>query len=442
MFGFFTKNRKGFTVVELLVVLVLLSFGVLALANMFKVTYRAFEKAEERSIKQEAVKLVAESLRSGQTNVASAASADIFATTDIICPTKADDTYSYLYFEPNVQCKECKSPWDFKKNMCSKMVPGEADGKMVNCSGERAAVDGFYIECLNKGINPSEAFRLSDVPIYVEFTPIRDFPPGTSEEKKKDASNKKNQCGVLITLSALEDDFEYEEVDAEGNPINTSSDLKVNKPISDDKYYSLTVAYHFPNMALAENGVVVNFKGTERSQSNVYNLDGTIKTKTTVTNEATGDSVTNSVIAEAVDTGGVILRVYSDSIISADKANTKVTAPSTCFIATASYGHDSGEVGLLCKFRDECLLTNPLGTAFVNAYYKLSPPVAEFISDSEPLKAAVRVALKPLVAIATNALDEEAASQNAPWFIVFMLCGAGATATLIKVNKRKKKITE
>ena len=76
MLKLLTKNRHGFTIVELLVVLVLLSFGVLALANMFKVTYRAFNKAEERSIKQEAVKTVAEMLREGQTNVASAMSAD------------------------------------------------------------------------------------------------------------------------------------------------------------------------------------------------------------------------------------------------------------------------------------------------------------------------------------------------------------------------------
>lgn len=439
MFGFFTGNKKGFTIVELLVVLILLSFGVLALANMFKVTYRAFEKAEERSIKQEAVKMVAERLRSGQTNVASALSADIFATTDIICPTKKDETYSYLYFKPNVQCSECGSPWNFEINKCSKMVEGETEGETVNCSGKRGAVDGFYIECLNKGVEPDDALRLSDVPMHIEFEPIRDFPPGTSDEKKKDDSNKKNQCGVLITISALEDDFEYEEINDEGYPTNTSSTLKVNDPISDNKYYSLTVAYHFPNMVLAENGVVVNFKGEERSQSNVYNSDGTIKTETV------GEGLnaqTSSVIAEAVDKGGVVLRVYSDSIISADSANTQVTAPSMCFIATASYGHDSGEVGLLCKFRDECLLTNPLGTAFVKAYYKLSPPIAEFISESESLKAAVRVALKPLVAIATNALDEEAAAQNAPWFIVFMLCGAGATATLIKVDKRRKKAKE
>lgn len=394
MFGFLTKNRKGFTLVELLIVLILLSLGVLALANMFKVTYRAFGKAEERYIKQEAVKYVAETLRSGQTNVASAASADIFSTTEIICPTKPDETYSYLYFEPGYVCAECESDWNVTTNKCS-----DAD-----CTGTTSEIGGYFIKCLNKGVNPSEATPLSDVPMHIEFKPIRDENPGETVES--------NQCGVLITISALEEDYDY----SSGNP-----------PISDDKYYSLTVAYHFPNMVLAENGVVVNFQGEVRSQSNVYNPDGTIK---------------NTDVAVSVDEGGVILRVYSDSIISADDANTQITAPSLCFIATASYGQDSGEVGLLCKFRDECLLTNPLGTAFVNAYYKLSPPIADFIRESEPLKAAVRVGLKPLVAIATNALDEDAAAQNAPWFVVFMLCGAGTTATLIKVSKRRTKNKE
>ena len=60
MFKILLKNKKGFTLVELIVVLLLLSVGVFAMANMMRVTYRAFQKSEERSIKQEAVKVVAE----------------------------------------------------------------------------------------------------------------------------------------------------------------------------------------------------------------------------------------------------------------------------------------------------------------------------------------------------------------------------------------------
>ena len=46
MFKFLTKNKKGFTLIELMAVLLLLSLGFVALGNMFKVTYRAFNKAE------------------------------------------------------------------------------------------------------------------------------------------------------------------------------------------------------------------------------------------------------------------------------------------------------------------------------------------------------------------------------------------------------------
>ncbi len=428
MLRLLTKNKKGFTIVELVVVLLLLSLGVLALGNMLKVTYRAFNKAEERSIKQEAVKFVAETLRSGQTNVASAMSADIFDTAAVVPTVNADQTYSYLFFEPHASCsnENCEASWDFENKRCSGVTKEEIvttdDDKTevlkTYCSGERGMVDGYYIKCLNRGMNPESAIQISDVPIYIEFSPML-------KDKSKAGSAKNNKCGVIITISALEDDFIYENKGSNSNDVDLNK-LKLNSPTSDDIYYSLDVAYHFPNMVLSENNITVNYRGRELTQTNTYDSNGTI----------------SETPVEAVNENGIVLRVYSDAIISADSSNTMVKPPELCFIATASYGHDSGEVGLLCNFRDECLLTNPLGTAFVKAYYKLSPPIADFIRDSEPLKAVVRVALKPLVAIATNALDEEAAAQNAPWFIMFMLCGAGATATLIKVDKRRKKIKD
>lgn len=406
MLKILTKNRRGFTLVELMVVVVLLSFGVLALANMFRVTYRAFEKSEERSIKQETVKSVAEMLREGQTNVASASSADIFGTTDVIPPTDADTTYSYLYFEPHRECSSCGAEWNTDSDSCSASCGGEnADGK----------VDGYFIKCMNKGQKKSQAIQLSDIPIYVSFEPMKDFPTDATDEEREDKNNMVNQCGIRITLAALENDFEYEKKN------ETSGEIELQTPISDNIYYSLNVAYHFPNMVLAENGVTVNQnKANEKSKANLYNSSGIVRGT-----------------VPAVDEGGVVLRIYSDTIISGDSANANITTPTLCFIATASYGHDSGEVGLLCKFRDECLLTNPLGTAFVKTYYKLSPPIADFISEREPLKAAVRLALKPVVMVAANALDEQTAHQSLACLGVFVLCGAGVSATLVKISKRK-----
>ena len=57
-------------------------------------------------------------------------------------------------------------------------------------------------------------------------------------------------------------------------------------------------------------------------------------------------------------------------------------------------------ITILQRFRDEHLLTNPVGRAFVAIYYKISPPIADFIRDKEPLKTIVRTGLKPIVWIA------------------------------------------
>ena len=74
-----------------------------------------------------------------------------------------------------------------------------------------------------------------------------------------------------------------------------------------------------------------------------------------------------------------------------------VTSP--CFIATAAYGTSLHEdINVLRDFRDEYLMPNPAGRAFVKIYYSTSPPLADVIRDNEGLRTAVRAGLvKPLV---------------------------------------------
>jgi hypothetical protein len=82
------------------------------------------------------------------------------------------------------------------------------------------------------------------------------------------------------------------------------------------------------------------------------------------------------------------------------------SASSACFIATAAYGTAMAEeIQILREFRDGYLLTNPLGKGLVDFYYKVSPPIAEFITEHPSLKPIVRAGLLPAVATSTVAVN-------------------------------------
>jgi len=77
-----------------------------------------------------------------------------------------------------------------------------------------------------------------------------------------------------------------------------------------------------------------------------------------------------------------------------------------CFIATAAYGSSlDSHVDTLRSFRDQYLETNPIGSAFVSLYYKVSPPMAEFINEHPALKPIVRAGLVPAVVMSTVAIN-------------------------------------
>jgi parallel beta-helix repeat protein len=83
-----------------------------------------------------------------------------------------------------------------------------------------------------------------------------------------------------------------------------------------------------------------------------------------------------------------------------------------CFIATAAYGsYLDSHVDTLRSFRDQYLETNPLGSAFVSLYYKVSPPMADFIEKHPTLKPVVRAGLMPAVAMSSVALNTTPAEK-------------------------------
>ena len=115
-------------------------------------------------------------------------------------------------------------------------------------------------------------------------------------------------------------------------------------------------------------------------------------------------------------------------------ANFAITSTNTCFIATAAYGSPMAkEIEILREFRDEYLLTNPQGEALVDFYYKVSPPLAQFITENPSLKPIVRVGLLPAVAISAVAVNTTPAVKTA---IVGLLALASVAVAIWVIRRR------
>ncbi|MFO7712073.1 MAG: CFI-box-CTERM domain-containing protein, partial [Dehalococcoidia bacterium] len=89
------------------------------------------------------------------------------------------------------------------------------------------------------------------------------------------------------------------------------------------------------------------------------------------------------------------------------------SSPAGCFIATAAYGTPMAEeIQVLRDFRDGYLLTNSLGQAAVDLYYRVSPPIAGFIDGYPALKPVVRAALVPAVVMSTMFVNTSPTQQT------------------------------
>jgi len=109
-----------------------------------------------------------------------------------------------------------------------------------------------------------------------------------------------------------------------------------------------------------------------------------------------------------------LMTLLSAADITVEPGPTPPPSEGGCFVATAAYGsYLDSHVETLRDFRDSYMLTNPVGSALVSAYYKLSPPVAEFIDDHPTLKPIVRVGLLPAVAMSMVAVSTTSAEKVA-----------------------------
>ncbi|MDY6881832.1 MAG: fibronectin type III domain-containing protein [Thermodesulfobacteriota bacterium] len=129
------------------------------------------------------------------------------------------------------------------------------------------------------------------------------------------------------------------------------------------------------------------------------------------------------------------IKVYHFSAVQAGYAPQYVDSPdavnetggkSGCFIATAAYGSlFEKHVRILRQFRDVYLLKNGLGRAFVNSYYRHSPPVADFIAKHEGMRFAVRCYLAPIVGMSYVALHTSPLEKALLCLLIFSLLAEG-----------------
>jgi hypothetical protein len=115
--------------------------------------------------------------------------------------------------------------------------------------------------------------------------------------------------------------------------------------------------------------------------------------------------IVNPTLLSSVDPENSVVRIgrQEDDGVSDDDDDCPFLCNDLCFIATAAFGSSMDpHVASLRRFRDDILLRTTPGRAFVAAYYRFSPPVADVIARDGSLRALTRGALWPLVFTVEN----------------------------------------
>ena len=130
--------------------------------------------------------------------------------------------------------------------------------------------------------------------------------------------------------------------------------------------------------------------------------------------------------------GNWMIRAYYTVNARPPRDDDDVSVYIKCFIATEAFGSPlAGQVEILRQFRDRYLLTTTLGQKFVAWYYRNGPIAANFIKDKPLARAAVRVALYPLIGFSFLLI-----SGYLPFVIVGLLL-----SMLIFLRLRPKKLS-
>jgi hypothetical protein len=158
-------------------------------------------------------------------------------------------------------------------------------------------------------------------------------------------------------------------------------------------------------VSVSENQITISWRDNSSNETKfeiwraVFSSDLRLRTEvgdnvTTYTDSGLESGTTYSYMVKACNDDGC-----SDSnVVSATTSGTSDDYVNvSCFIATAVY-RDAlhPDVQALREFRDRYLMTNPVGRAFVDLYYRYSPPAADYISSHEFLRRPLRAAFIPI----------------------------------------------
>jgi hypothetical protein len=209
-----------------------------------------------------------------------------------------------------------------------------------------------------------------------------------------------------------------------------------------DPYGECTCVFTENNITTGDNITVIAWNNTYYGKNDTEKLNGFTTVNVTMNilkaGDADGDGLNNFDEDYTYRTD----RTNPDTDGGGENDNSEVTSRrnpldptddyiSPCFIATAAYGTPLHEdIDGLRDFRDEVLMTNPIGEAFVSTYYVTSPPIADALRGNEGLRTVTRLSLiTPLVYLSEFML-------NGIW-VVFI---PGLAAVLLYPRSNRKKI--
>ena len=109
----------------------------------------------------------------------------------------------------------------------------------------------------------------------------------------------------------------------------------------------------------------------------------------------------NNVVAQGGVTSDFVIAATSPGLDGSEPIRTPGGPSGGCLIATAAYGTPlAGKIDTLRTLRDSFLLRGAFGTAFVDAYYRVSPAIARRVAVHPALASVVRYALAPVLLVA------------------------------------------